>query len=124
STSSTVSAPAKNLFRGSITHPTQLLCTLSGRRYRRLTQHSLPSGPLRPYSDRSCTRWTAPAKLRPSELPVSLVRQESVVRLVRRQDWSGHNRSRRWKRYLQISQTDRCSAHQHRPCLARRYWIL
>jgi len=26
----------------------QLLCTLRGRRYRRLTQHSLPSGPLRP----------------------------------------------------------------------------
>jgi hypothetical protein len=28
--------------RGSITHPTQPLCTLRVRRYRRLTQHSLP----------------------------------------------------------------------------------
>jgi len=28
--------------RGSITHPTQLLCTLRGRRCRRLMQHSLP----------------------------------------------------------------------------------
>jgi len=46
----------------------QLLCTLRGRRYRRLTQHSLPSDPLRPYSDRSCTGWTAPAILAPSVL--------------------------------------------------------
>src|SRR5712691_2982735 len=42
STPTTVSAPAKNPFRGSITHPTQPLCTLRGRRCRRLTQHSLP----------------------------------------------------------------------------------
>src|SRR5438105_5288659 len=49
STLSTVSAPATCPFRGSITNPTQLLCTLRGRRYRRLTQHSLPVGPLRPY---------------------------------------------------------------------------
>src|SRR5258708_24004173 len=28
--------------RGSVTHPTQPLCTLRGRRCRRLTQHSLP----------------------------------------------------------------------------------
>src|SRR5262249_26298415 len=61
STISTVSAPATCLFRGSITNPTQLLCTLRGRRYRRLTQHLLPGGPLRPYPDRSCTGWTAPA---------------------------------------------------------------
>ena len=61
STISTVSAPATCLFRGSITNPTQLLCTLRGRRYRRLTQHLLPAGPLRPYPDRSCTGWTAPA---------------------------------------------------------------
>lgn len=47
STISTVSAPATCLFRGSITNPTQLLCTLRGRRYRRLTQHLLPGGPLR-----------------------------------------------------------------------------
>src|SRR2546422_563503 len=31
-------------FRGSITHPTQSLCTLRGRSHRRLTQHSLPGG--------------------------------------------------------------------------------
>src|ERR1700751_1699951 len=61
STISTVSAPATCLFRGSITNPTQLLCTLRGRRYRRLTQHLLPGGPLRPYPDRSCSGWTAPA---------------------------------------------------------------
>jgi len=61
STISTVSAPATCLFRGSITNPTQSLCTLRGRRYRRLTQHSLPGGPLRPYPDRSFAGWTAPA---------------------------------------------------------------
>src|ERR1700730_2439577 len=44
STISTVSAPANSSFRGSITHPTQPLCTLRVRRYRRLTQHSLPGG--------------------------------------------------------------------------------
>ena len=38
----TVSAPAIRAFRGSITHPTQQLCTLRGRRCRRLTQHSPP----------------------------------------------------------------------------------
>src|SRR5258707_9164281 len=42
STITTVSAPANSSFRGSITHPTQPLCTLRVRRYRRLTQHSLP----------------------------------------------------------------------------------
>src|SRR5256714_3211207 len=36
--------PAKRVFRGSITHPTQPLCTLRGRRYLRLTQHPLPGG--------------------------------------------------------------------------------
>src|SRR4249920_1565913 len=40
----TVSAPASSSFRGSITHPTQSLCTLRVRRHRRLTQHSLPGG--------------------------------------------------------------------------------
>src|SRR6476619_5669964 len=44
STISTVSAPANSSFRGSITHPTQPLCTLRVRRCRRLTQHSLPGG--------------------------------------------------------------------------------
>ena len=42
STMKTVFAPANSSFRGSITHPTQPLCTLRVRRYRRLTQHSLP----------------------------------------------------------------------------------
>src|SRR2546428_7082699 len=44
STIETASAPAISPFRGSITHPTQSLCTLRGRRCRRLTQHSLPGG--------------------------------------------------------------------------------
>src|SRR5262249_42112157 len=38
----TVSAPATHPLRGSITPPAQPLCTLRGRRRRRLTQHSLP----------------------------------------------------------------------------------
>ena len=38
--------PAIRVFRGSITHPTQQLCTLRGRRYLRLTQHSPPGGSL------------------------------------------------------------------------------
>src|SRR5262245_59029733 len=42
STLCTVSAPATYPLRVSITHPTQPLCTLRGRRRRRLTQHSLP----------------------------------------------------------------------------------
>jgi hypothetical protein len=42
STTETVSAPATSPFRGSITHPMQQLCTLRGRRYLRLTQHSPP----------------------------------------------------------------------------------
>src|SRR4249919_2983310 len=55
STIRTVSAPANSSFRGSITHPTQPLCTLRVRRRRRLTQHSLPGGPLRLYVGRTCT---------------------------------------------------------------------
>src|ERR1700686_3394237 len=47
STIEKVSAPAISPFRGSITHPTQQLCTLPGRRYRRLAQHSPPGGSLR-----------------------------------------------------------------------------
>jgi len=46
STMKTVSAPAVRSFRGSLPHPTQPLCTLRVRRYRRLTQHSLPGGSL------------------------------------------------------------------------------
>src|SRR6266511_2403251 len=49
STMKTVSAPASSSFRGSLPHPTHPLCTLRVRRHRRLTQHSLPGGPLRPY---------------------------------------------------------------------------
>src|SRR5271167_4546283 len=83
STTSTVSAPATCLFRGSITNPTQLLCTLRGRRYRRLTQHLLPGGPLRPYPDRSCTGWTAPAFVgafgNPGEQPAEADRHQGDV---------------------------------------------
>jgi hypothetical protein len=61
STISTVSAPATCLFRGSITNPTQLLCTLRGRRTVGSPQHFLPGGLLRPYLDRSFPGWTAPA---------------------------------------------------------------
>ena len=55
STMKTVSAPAISSFRGSIPHPTHRLCTLRVRRCRRLTQHSLPGGPLQPYLGRTCT---------------------------------------------------------------------
>src|SRR6516165_4101513 len=48
-------------FRGSIPHPMQQLCTLRVRHCCRLTQHSLPGGPLRPYPGRTCTGWIAPA---------------------------------------------------------------
>ena len=44
STITTVSAPANSSFRGSITHPTQPLCTLRVRCRLRLTQHSLLGG--------------------------------------------------------------------------------
>src|SRR6202048_2675886 len=46
STMKTVCAPASSSFRGSITHPTHPLCTLRVRQHCRLTQHSLPGGPL------------------------------------------------------------------------------
>src|SRR5947207_1999871 len=66
STITTVSAPPNSSFRGSITHPTQPLCTLRVRRYRRLTQHSLPGGligltwaGLAP-ADRASFRWRLP----------------------------------------------------------------
>src|SRR5262249_31671438 len=55
STMKTVSAPAISSFRGSIPPPTHPLCTLRVRRCRRLTQHSLPGGPLRPYLGRTFT---------------------------------------------------------------------
>src|SRR5262252_6024197 len=54
STIETVSAPAICPFRGSITHPTQPLCTLRGRRYRRLMQHSLPGRLLGLFLGRTC----------------------------------------------------------------------
>src|SRR3974390_3750848 len=43
-------------FRGSIPHPMQQLCTLRVRHCCRLTQHSLPGGPLRPYLGRTFHR--------------------------------------------------------------------
>ena len=55
STMKTVSAPAIRSLRGSLPHPTQPLYKLRVRRYRRLTQHSLPGGPLRHYLGRTCT---------------------------------------------------------------------
>src|SRR5262249_23556383 len=63
----TVSAPAISSFRGSIPHPTHALCTLRVRRCRRLTQHSLPGGPLWPYrvglapTDRASFAWRLPS---------------------------------------------------------------
>src|SRR4249920_1936324 len=62
----TISAPAVSSFRGSLPHPTQPLCTLRVRRYRRLTQHSLPGGPLRPYLGRTCTGGSRQLLLAPS----------------------------------------------------------
>ena len=59
STMETVSAPAACPFRGSIPHPTRRLCTLRGRRRRRLAQHSLPGGQLRPYPG-----WTSTSQSR------------------------------------------------------------
>ena len=62
----TISAPAACPFRGSIPHPTQQLCTLRGRRYRRLTQHSPPGGSLRltcaglAPADRASFAWRLP----------------------------------------------------------------
>jgi hypothetical protein len=53
--------PTISSFRGSIPHPTHALCTLRVRRHRRLTQHSLPGGPLRPCLGRTFTGLIAPA---------------------------------------------------------------
>jgi hypothetical protein len=64
--------------RGSIAHPTQSLCTLRGRRCRRLTQHSLPGDPLRPYPDWSSTGWIAPVSLAPSGIRSSARRSDSI----------------------------------------------
>ena len=67
STMKTVSAPASRSFRGSLPHPTQPLCTLRVRRHRRLTQHSLPGGLLRPTwtglapADRASFAWRLPS---------------------------------------------------------------
>jgi hypothetical protein len=60
STLRTVSASAVYRFRGSITHPTQLLCTLRRGRHlpRRNTRYQAGAAP---YLDRSSTGWTAPA---------------------------------------------------------------
>src|SRR5258706_6522416 len=66
STMKTVSAPASRSFRGSLPHPTHALCTLRVRHCRRLTQHSLPGGPLRPYLGRTCTGGSGQPCLAPS----------------------------------------------------------
>jgi hypothetical protein len=49
STISTVSAPAAYPFRGSITNPTQLLCTLRGRRYRQDLVDTISSSRVQSY---------------------------------------------------------------------------
>src|ERR1700730_14316513 len=67
STMKTVCAPASSSFRGSITHPTHPLCTLRVRQHCRLTQHSLPGGPLSLTSaglapaDRASFAWRLPS---------------------------------------------------------------
>jgi hypothetical protein len=64
--------PHGEIFRGSITHPTHPLCTLRGRRCRRLTQHSLP-GRLLSFTwvglsptDRASFAWRLPTIILPS----------------------------------------------------------
>jgi hypothetical protein len=58
----TASAPAISRFRGSIAHPTRLLCTLRLRcRHRRRNTHYQAGAT--PYLDRTCTGWIAPASL-------------------------------------------------------------
>jgi hypothetical protein len=59
---STASAPALYQFRGSIPHPTRLLCTLHrGRRLPRRNTHYRAGAT--PYPGRTFTGWTAPAFL-------------------------------------------------------------
>src|SRR5450631_322280 len=83
SSNTTVSAPAITAFRGSITHPTQQLCTLRGRRYLRLTQHSPPGDSLRltwaglPPADRASL--LAPSVLRRQASPENLDRLLTVT---------------------------------------------
>ena len=56
----TASAPAITHFRGSIAHPTRLLCTLRRRcRHRRRNTHYQAGAT--PYLGRTCTGWIAPA---------------------------------------------------------------
>src|SRR5215510_4861510 len=81
STMTTVSAPAVRSFRGSLPHPTQPLCTLRVRRYRRLTQHSLPGGllgltwaGLAP-ADRASFGWRLPFIRSPRERLISIERR-------------------------------------------------
>ncbi len=66
---STASASAKCAFRGSITHPTQSLCTLrDGRRLPpRNTRYRAPA---MAYSNRTSTGWNAPASWR-SDSPLN-----------------------------------------------------
>src|SRR2546425_3350071 len=104
STIETVSAPAISPFRGSITHPTQPLCTLRGRRCRRLTQHSLPGGLLRPYLGRTCTGGSRQLCLAPSVGWVSAAPASGQIdaleprvtqRLIRPREVSGYARNKR-----------------------------
>src|SRR5260221_12879723 len=81
SAAKTASAPAIRVFRGSITHPTQQLCTLRGRRYLRLTQHSPPGDSLRltwaglPPADRASL--LAPSFAHPTPSPKRRLRRTS-----------------------------------------------
>jgi len=56
----TASAPAITHFRGSIAHPTRLLCTLRPRRCHRRRNTHYQAGAT-PYLGRTCTGWIAPA---------------------------------------------------------------
>jgi hypothetical protein len=65
------SAPAVSVFRGSIPHPTQLLCTL--RRGRHLPRRNTRcQADATPYLGRTCTGWIAPAS--PGAPPPTLCR--------------------------------------------------
>ena len=56
----TASAAAITHFRGSIAHPTRLLCTLRPRRRHRRYNTHYQAGAT-PYPGRTCTGWIAPA---------------------------------------------------------------
>src|SRR3974377_1756251 len=68
-------------FRGSIPQPMQQLCTLRVRHCCRLTQHSLPGGPLPPYPGRTCPGSWRQLWLAPSHSITSSARASSVVEM-------------------------------------------